>query len=87
MHGFTRRFLIAWAAFTLVGVPVGIATGWFPPERVMTFGFALPILAALGITWVWERTEPRRWLTVASTVVLLALFACPRSTPSVNSRT
>ena len=77
VHGFTRRFLIAWAAFTLVGVPVGIATGWFPPERVMTFGFALPILAAQGVTWVWERTEPRRRLTVASTVVLLGLFALP----------
>ena len=77
VHGFTRRFLIAWAAFTLIGVPVGIATGWFPPERVMTFGFALPILAAQGVTWVWERTEPRRRLTVASTVLLVALFSLP----------
>jgi len=77
VHGFTRRFLIAWAAFTLVGVPVGIATGWFPPERVMTFGFALPILAAQGVTWVWERTEPRRWLTVASTLLVVALVSLP----------
>ena len=77
VHGFTRRFLIAWAAFTLIGVPVGIATGWFPPERVMTFGFALPILAAQGVTWVWERTEPRRRLTVASTVLLVGLFLLP----------
>lgn len=77
VHGFTRRFLIAWAVFTVVGVPLGIATGWFPPERVMTFGFALPILAAQGITWIWERTEPRRWLTVASTVLLVGLFAMP----------
>jgi len=77
VRGFTRRFLVAWATFTVVGVPVGILTGWFPPERVMTFGFALPVLAALGITWVWERTEPRRWLTALSTVVLVALFAVP----------
>jgi hypothetical protein len=77
VHGFTRRFLIAWAGFTVAGVPIGIATGWFPPERVMTFGFALPILAAQGVTWVWERTEPRRWLTVSATVVLLAAFALP----------
>ena len=77
VHGFTRRFLIAWATFTVVGVPVGIVTGWFPPERVMTFGFALPILAAQGVTWIWERTEPRRWLTVSATVVLVVLFAVP----------
>lgn len=77
VRGFTRRFLIAWAAFTVVGVPLGLATGWFPPERVMTFGFALPILAAQGVTWVWERTEPRRWLTVAATIVLVGLFALP----------
>lgn len=77
VHGFTRRFLVAWAGFTIVGVPLGIATGWFPPERVMTFGFALPILAAQGATWVWERTEPSRWLTVTATAVLVALFALP----------
>jgi hypothetical protein len=77
VHGFTRRFLVAWAAFTVVGVPVGIVTGWFPPERVLTFGFALPILAAQGMTWMWERTEPRRWLAVASTTALVVLFAVP----------
>ncbi|MGH2631530.1 MAG: hypothetical protein ACRDHI_13375, partial [Actinomycetota bacterium] len=77
IHGFTRRFLLAWTAFTLVGVPLGIATGWFPPERVITFGFALPILAAQGMTWIWERTEPRRWLTIGVTAALLVLFAVP----------
>ena len=77
VRGFTRRFLIAWAAFIVVGVPVGIVTGWFPPERVMTFGFALPILAAQGVTWVWERTETRPWLTASATVVLVVLFAVP----------
>ena len=77
VRGFTRRFLVAWLACTIVGVPLGIATGWFPPERLMTFGFALPMLAALGVTWVWERTEPRRWLTVVATGILVALFAVP----------
>jgi hypothetical protein len=92
VHGFTRRFLIAWAAFTVAGVPLALATGWFPPERVMTFGFALPILAAQGMTWVWERTEPRRWLTIGATVVLVGLFAAPAidtqrdQTPFVSPR-
>ena len=77
VHGFTRRFLLAWAVVTVAGVPLGLATGWFPPERVLTFGFAMPILAAQGLTWVWERTEPRRWLTLGVSVVLLGLFALP----------
>ena len=77
VRGFTRRFLLAWLGFTIVGVPLGIVSGWFPPERVMTFAFALPILAALGITWIWERTEPRRWFTVLATGVLVLLIAVP----------
>lgn len=78
VRGFTRRFLLTWLAVTVVAVPVGILTRWFPPERVLTFSFALPILAALGITWVWERTEPRRWLTVLVTGVLLGLILFPQ---------
>ena len=77
VRGFTRRFLIAWAIATLVGVPIGIATGWFPPERVIMFGFALPILAAQGVSWIWDRTQPSRWLTVGATMLLVALFVTP----------
>jgi hypothetical protein len=77
VRGFTRRFLVSWMVFTVVVVPLSIVTRWFPPDRIMTFGFALPILAACGITWIWERTAPRRWLTVGTTVVLVALMAWP----------
>ncbi|MEX1264569.1 MAG: hypothetical protein WEE66_11685 [Actinomycetota bacterium] len=77
VHSFTRRFLAAWVTFTVIGVPVGFATGWFPPERVLAFGFSLPILAALAITWMWERTHPHHWLSVAVTAALLLLLAVP----------
>ena len=77
VRGTTSLFLVAWLVCTVLGVPVGIATGWFPPERLMTFGFAAPILAGLGLTWVWERTEPRRWLTIFVTGVLVLLFLVP----------
>ena len=36
--GFPRRFLVSWAAVTIVGVPVGIWSGSFPPDRIITFG-------------------------------------------------
>lgn len=77
VHSFTRRFLVAWAVFTVIGVMAGFATGWFPPERVLAFGFALPILAAAAVTWMWERAHQRRWLSVAVTTVLLVLLAFP----------
>ena len=77
VRGFARRFLAAWLAFTLLAVPLALVMRWFPPERIITFGFALPILAACGITWIWERTEPRRWLTIGITVALIGLVAWP----------
>lgn len=71
--GFTRRFLVSWGSVSLAGVPIGIATGWFPPDRIITFAFALPALAALGVVWVWEAIARRAvWLAwpVAATLVL-----------------
>ncbi|HEX7248710.1 MAG TPA: hypothetical protein VF351_11490, partial [Actinomycetota bacterium] len=77
VHSFTRRFLVAWAAFTLIGVAVGSVTGWFPPERVLTFGFALPILAAMALTWIWERADVHGWRSVTITAVLALLLLAP----------
>jgi hypothetical protein len=77
VHSFTRRFLVAWGAFTLVGVGVGSVSGWFPPERVLAFGFALPILAAMALTWIWERTDVHGWRSVTLTAVLVLLLVVP----------
>jgi hypothetical protein len=76
-HRFTRRFLVAWAVITLLGVPLGIATGWFPPDRVITFAFALPVLAALGVTWVWDALARivGAWLAWPVAVVLVGVMA------------
>ncbi len=65
-RGFTRRFLVTWAALTLLAVPVGMQTGWFPPDRVITFSFALPVLAALGAVALWHLLAhlTRPWLAV-----------------------
>jgi hypothetical protein len=75
-RGFTRRFLAAWAVITLVGVPVGILTRLFPPDRIMTFAFALPMLAALGVTWGWDAIAQRisPWLAWPVSLVLVALM-------------
>ena len=79
VHGFTRRFLVAWALLTIVGVPIGIWSGWFPPDRIITFGFALPVLAALGIAWADGFLEARvpLWIAWPATAALILLLAWP----------
>ncbi len=78
VRGFVRRFLLGWIIVTLVGVPVGIVSGWFPPERLIMFGLAAPILAGLGIAWVGERVGRRsRVIGLTAVAGLLVLLAIP----------
>lgn len=78
-NGFVRRFLNAWAVVTMAALPVGIVSGWFPPDRIVTFAFALPVLAALGVVWVWDliarRTRWLAWIVAAGLVGLMAWSA------------
>ncbi|MEA2520490.1 MAG: hypothetical protein QOI81_136, partial [Actinomycetota bacterium] len=63
LTGFRRRFLLTWSAVTLGGAAIGFATGLFPPDRMVTFGFAIPALAGLGVVAAWEWVAGRiRWL-------------------------
>ena len=64
-RGFVRRFLIAWGAVSLGGIVIGLATGMFPPDRFITFGFVVPILAAYGVVRLWRALATRRVVTVA----------------------
>lgn len=75
-RGFSRRFLVAWAAFTVVTVPIGALTGWFPPDRMLTFAFCVPMLAALGLVWLGERLG-RWWLAWPVGIVLAVLISLP----------
>jgi hypothetical protein len=76
VRGFVGRFLGAWAAATVLGVGVALATGWFPADRFVTFGFAVPILAALGLVWLLERLRDRRAVgVIAATALTLAMLA------------
>jgi hypothetical protein len=73
-RGNPGRILRAWFALTLVGVAGALVTGWLPPDRFITFGFAVPILAALGLMWVWRRLKERRALAYAALGVLTFLM-------------
>jgi hypothetical protein len=74
--GFVGRFLRAWALVLVAGVAAGLAAGWFPADRLVTFGFVVPLLAALGLVHLVRRFGRRRAgaLAVAGalTVAMLA---------------
>jgi hypothetical protein len=88
--GFLQRFLISWLVVIAIGVPVGYVTGWLPPDRLVTFGFAVPIGAALGLVWLHRRLDARLWLARVAVVVLAgwmivgALLAWGRQRPFIS---
>jgi hypothetical protein len=51
-------------------VAFALVTGWLPADRFVTFGFAIPILAALGLVRLWRRLERQRALAVVVTAAL-----------------
>jgi len=72
-RGNPGRILRAWFSLTVVGIVAALVTGWLPADRFITFGFAVPILAALGLLWLWKRLADRR--VVASVVIGVLTFA------------
>lgn len=74
--GTAGRILRAWFFTTVAGVAFGLLTGWLPADRFVTFGFAVPLLAALGLVRLTRLLERRRALAVAVAGALtLAMLA------------
>lgn len=75
-RGFLRRLLGAWALTTVAGIAAALLSGWVPADRLVTFAFVVPMLAALGLVRVARALEPRRPLAIALTGGLtLAMLA------------
>ena len=73
-NGFARRVLAAWTALVVVGAPIGLITGWFPADRLITFGFSIPALAGVGVVAVWLWLERRIWLATLVAAALVGLM-------------
>ena len=72
--GTAGRILRAWLWVTVVGIAVALVTGWLPADRFITFGFAVPVLAALGLERIRERLGARRlvgWVIVGALTMLM----------------
>ncbi len=69
--GFARRVLIVWSALVVLGAPIGLLTGWYPADRVVTFGFAIPALAGVGVVAVrnWFGRREKLGAVVAGVLV------------------
>ena len=75
-RGFARRFLVAWGAVSLGGIVIGLATGLFPADRFITFGFVVPILAGYGLVRLWRALAIRRLVaTVVTGGLVVAMTA------------
>jgi hypothetical protein len=75
-RGYARRFLVSWLALSAVALPVGLLTTWYPPDRILTFAFCIPLLAALGFVWLGRRLG-RWWIAWPVGVAVGILMVLP----------
>ena len=68
-----HRLLTAWLTVTIVGVPIAVMSGWFPADRVITFAYCLPILAAFGAVRLAavHRLRPLPQIVAAAAVIAI----------------
>ncbi len=72
------RILRAWLVVIVAGIPVGLLTGRFPADRLITFGYAVPILAGFGTVWLYGRLGATRIgpkLALAGCAILVVAMA------------
>ena len=75
--GFARRALVAWTLVIVAGVAISVVTRWFPPDRFITFGFAIPILSAFGLAVVagWLRSRSVWLARAVPAVAVVAMLS------------
>ena len=77
-RGTGGRILRAWLVVIVAGVPVGLLTGLFPADRLITFGYAVPILAGFGTVRLFGRVSATRAgprLALAGCALLIVAMA------------
>ena len=79
--GWRAHLLRGWAGVLVVGVLIGAVTGAVPPERIVTFGFVLPIAGGAALASLPSRISgrpgPRAAVGVAAALAFGALVAGP----------
>jgi hypothetical protein len=72
--GFAGSVLLAWSVASIAGVAIALSTGWFPADRFVTFCYAVPILAALGLVRLGRSRAAPRPLAIGIGAVLVAVM-------------
>ncbi|HEV8565225.1 MAG TPA: hypothetical protein VGR41_09935, partial [Actinomycetota bacterium] len=75
LRGFVARFLGAWGVVTIAGVAFGLITALLPPDRFVTFGYVVPLLAAAGAVRLGRALGSRRAVAVGLVAALVGLMA------------
>jgi hypothetical protein len=72
-----QRFFLSWLAVLVGGVAFCLATGLAPADRLVTFGFVIPILAGLGVgkVFAWLRSRSTALAWVVSVALVGAMLA------------
>jgi hypothetical protein len=87
VRGAPRRFLLAWLIITILALPLGVLTGWYPPDRMLTFAFCIPMLAVLGLVALGGWARRWWWIAWPIGIVLFALIARPSIRDWENQQT
>jgi hypothetical protein len=70
---FALRSMVAWIALTALGIVAALVTGLLPAERFLSFAFALPVLAALGVAWLWATARRHAWRRIVAGLAVAAV--------------
>ncbi|MGH2725057.1 MAG: hypothetical protein ACRDI0_12535 [Actinomycetota bacterium] len=83
---YVTAVLGSWATITVVGVLALMVTRWGPPNRMVVFGFFLPLGAALGLEALRRRGTAAVVVAVvaAAAFAAVAMFGWYRQSPSVS---
>ena len=74
LEHFVGRFLGTWAACTLVLYPFTLVLPFFAGQRLIFFGFFLPLLAAAGLVKLASRLAPAKRVFLLLVVVGAVIF-------------
>jgi hypothetical protein len=85
---FLATLWLSWAAITLAGIVVLVATSWGPPNRMLQFAFFIPLGAAVGAMELARRGRVRAVVAAIAVAAFVgfSMFGWFRQSPAFTER-